>query len=239
VGDRTIALVPAAGRGQRMGTSTPKQFLMIGGLPVLVHALRVLEDASAVTEIILAVPEQDREFCHAEIITRHGFKKISQVVSGGVQRQDSVRHALEAMPANAHIALVHDAVRPFITVEMINRVITAAAKTGGAIVAIPMRDTVKQVDREGVIHTTVDRGQLWLAQTPQAFRATLLQEAHRKAMVDGFQGTDEAQLVERLGQPVAIVEGSTENIKITRPEDLAIGEAILMARSRQNVNRDS
>jgi 2-C-methyl-D-erythritol 4-phosphate cytidylyltransferase len=216
-----------------MGTSTPKQFLTIGGLPVLVHALRVLEDAKPVTEVILAVPDPDREFCLREIVARHGFKKISQVVSGGLQRQDSVRRALDAMPEDADIALVHDAVRPFLTADMVERVIAAAAKFGAAIVAIPMRDTVKQVDSEGLIQGTVDRGQLWLAQTPQAFRATLLQEAHEQAAREGFQGTDEAQLVERLGHRVAIVEGSTENIKITRPEDLDIGEAILAARQRR------
>jgi 2-C-methyl-D-erythritol 4-phosphate cytidylyltransferase len=219
-----------------MGTSTPKQFLAIGGLPVLVHALRVLEDANSVTDIILAVPDTDREFCLRDIVVRHGFKKISQVVSGGLQRQDSVRRALDAMPHDADIALVHDAVRPFLTADMVDRVIAASAKTGAAIVAIPMRDTVKQVDQEGLIQGTVDRGQLWLAQTPQAFRATLLQEAHRMAARDGFQGTDEAQLVERLGHRVAIVEGSTDNIKITRPEDLAIGEAILASRRARTVN---
>jgi 2-C-methyl-D-erythritol 4-phosphate cytidylyltransferase len=216
-----------------MGTSTPKQFLTIGGLPVLVHALRVLEDAKAVTAIILAVPAADRDFCLDEIVARHRFKKISQVVAGGLQRQDSVRQALDAMPNDADIALVHDAVRPFLTADMVDRVIASAVRTGAAIVGIPMRDTVKQVDNEGTIQGTVDRGQLWLAQTPQAFRASLLREAHRKAAAEGFQGTDEAQLVERLGHRVAIMEGSTENIKITRPEDLAIGEAILAARQRR------
>jgi 2-C-methyl-D-erythritol 4-phosphate cytidylyltransferase len=229
--DRAIALVPAAGRGLRMGTSTPKQFLMLGGLPVLVHALRVLEAAASISEVILAVPDADRDYCQREIVSRHRLTKITRVVPGGAQRQDSVRLALEAMPEAAEIALVHDAVRPFLTVDLVNRVIASAAKEGAAIVAIPMRDTVKQVDDGGFIQNTVDRRHLWLAQTPQAFRRGLLQEAHRKAALEGFRATDDAQLIEWLGYRVAIVEGNSENIKMTRPEDLAIGEAILASRT--------
>jgi 2-C-methyl-D-erythritol 4-phosphate cytidylyltransferase len=216
-----------------MGGSLPKQFLTLGGVPILVHSLRALEAADTVSEIILAVPEADREFCLSEIITPYGFKKVTRIVAGGAQRQDSVRHGLEAVGKGVNIVLVHDAVRPFLTVEMIGRVIAAAVKHGAAVAAIPMRDTVKLVGDDGLIEKTVDRGQLWLAQTPQAFRRTLFQEAHREAQLDGFHGTDDVQLVERLGYPVAVVEGSGENIKITKPEDLAIGEAILAARSRK------
>jgi 2-C-methyl-D-erythritol 4-phosphate cytidylyltransferase len=228
--DRAVALVPAAGRGLRMGTSTPKQFLALGGLPVLVHALRVLEAASCISEIVLAVPETDRDYCRREIASRHRLQKITQILAGGAHRQDSVRLALDAVPESATIALVHDAVRPFPTVEAVERVVESAARHGAAIVAIPVRDTVKQVDQGRFIQATIDRRPLWLAQTPQAFRLGLLQEAHRKAALEGFQATDDAQLIEWLGYRVAVVEGSYENIKITRPEDLAIGEAILAAR---------
>jgi 2-C-methyl-D-erythritol 4-phosphate cytidylyltransferase len=202
-------------------------------MPILVHSLRALEAADSVSEIILAVPEADREFCLSEIITPYGFKKVTKIVAGGAQRQDSVRHGLEAVGADVNVVLVHDAVRPFLTVDMIGRVVEAAVKHGAAVVAIPMRDTVKLVGADGLIEKTVDRGGLWLAQTPQAFRRTLFQEAHRRAQLDGFHGTDDVQLVERLGHPVAVVEGSGENIKITRPEDLGIGEAILAARSKR------
>lgn len=216
-----------------MGGRLPKQFLTLGGMPILVHSLRALEAADSVSEIILAVPEADREFCLSEIITPYGFKKVTKIVAGGAQRQDSVRHGLEAVGADVNVVLVHDAVRPFLTVDMIGRVVEAAVKHGAAVVAIPMRDTVKLVGADGLIEKTVDRGGLWLAQTPQAFRRTLFQEAHRRAQLDGFHGTDDVQLVERLGHPVAVVEGSGENIKITRPEDLGIGEAILAARSKR------
>jgi 2-C-methyl-D-erythritol 4-phosphate cytidylyltransferase len=213
-----------------MGGGTPKQFLVLGGLPVLVHTLRVLERAKPVTEIILVVPEPDREYCLREIVTRHGFGKVARLVAGGDERQDSVRRGLAAVATEADVVLVHDAVRPFLTIDMVDGVIEKAAEYGAAVVAVPMRDTVKETQADGLIARTLDRSRLWLAQTPQAFQRALLEEAHQKALVAGFQATDDAQLVERLGHPVAIVEGSVENIKITRPEDLSIGEAILAAR---------
>lgn len=215
-----------------MGSATPKQFLTLGGVPLLVHTLRALESAEEIVEIILAVPEADREFCLREIVTPHRLTKVRRIVAGGAQRQDSVRHGLQAVSDGIEFVLVHDAVRPFVTREMIRLVIDAAAKHGAALVAIPMKDTVKQVGPDGLVESTVDRGRLWLAQTPQAFRRSIFEEAHRKAELEGLQGTDDTQLVERLGYPVAIVEGSGENIKITRPEDFAIGEAILAARKK-------
>jgi 2-C-methyl-D-erythritol 4-phosphate cytidylyltransferase len=212
-----------------MGSAVPKQFLALGGVPILVHSLRVLEAVPSIHEIILAVPEAEREFCLRNIIERYGFKKVVKVVPGGTRRQDSVRHALEAA-GEAEVVVVHDAVRPFLTAKMVGQVVEQARIHGAAIVAIAVRDTVKQAGADGLIEKTVDRGKLWLAQTPQAFRRALLLEAHRKAELDGVHATDDAQLVERLGQKVAIVEGSWENIKITRPEDVAIGEAILALR---------
>jgi 2-C-methyl-D-erythritol 4-phosphate cytidylyltransferase len=215
-----------------MGGATPKQFLMLGGLPLLVHSLRVLEASEAVSAIVLAVPQSETDYCRRDIVSAHGFKKVQQVIAGGEERQDSVGLGLAAVGMEADIVLVHDAVRPFLTTDMIQRVVVAAGRYGAAIVAIPMRDTVKRVGGDGLIQETVDRTPLWLAQTPQAARRTVLQAAHRRAQQDGFRGTDEAQLIERIGHPVAIVEGSTENIKITRPEDLLIGEAILAGRRK-------
>lgn len=213
-----------------MGSAVPKQFLALDGVPVLVHALRVLEAVPAIHEIILAIPEPDREYCLRHVVEPHRLKKVTKIVAGGARRQDSVRHALEAVSADTELVLVHDAVRPFLTAAMVVQALDQAAKHGAAIVAVPMRDTVKQAGAGGLIEKTIDRGSLWLAQTPQAFRRALLLEAHRKAELEGVHATDDAQLVERLGQTVAIVEGSPENIKITRPEDLAMGEAILAAR---------
>lgn len=213
-----------------MGGTTPKQFLTLGGLPILVHSLRALEESAAVTEIILSVPAADREYCLNDIVARYNFHKVTKVVPGGEQRQDSVRHGVVEVAPEVDIVLVHDAVRPFLTKEMVARVVEEAVTHGAAVVAIPMRDTIKQVGTDGLIESTVDRRHLWLAQTPQAFQRSLLQAAHRKAHVEKYHATDDAQLMEWLGHRVAIVEGSGENIKITRPEDLAIGEAILAAR---------
>ena len=226
----TVALVPAAGRGLRMGGSVPKQFLAIGGLPLVVHSLRVLQAAPSIDTIVLAVPQADIAYCQAEIVKAHGFSKVTKVVAGGPERQDSVRLALAAVGNDAEIVLIHDAVRPFLTVQMVEDVVKAARQTGAAIIALPMRDTVKQVRADHVIERTVDRQPLWLAQTPQAFRMDWLQEAHRKAHDEGVVATDDAYLLEWMGRPVTVVEGSGENIKVTRPEDMIIGEAILASR---------
>ncbi|MGZ8384190.1 MAG: 2-C-methyl-D-erythritol 4-phosphate cytidylyltransferase [Nitrospira sp.] len=226
-GPRTVALVPAAGRGLRMGGPIPKQFLSLGGQPILVQSLRILQASPVIHEIILAVPQAERQYCLDHILATGEFGKVMKVVSGGAQRQDSVRHALAEVGEDTEIVLVHDAVRPFLTEDMIQRVVYAAVQHGAAIIALPMRDTVKYVGADGVIERTVDRRPLWLAQTPQAFRRAWLEEGHRRALLDGTQATDDADLVEQIGKPVVVVEGSGENIKVTRPEDLVIGEAIL------------
>jgi len=214
-----------------MGGSVPKQFLSLGGEPLIVHSLRILQAADTVDEIILAVPESDLDYCINELVKQHGFSKVTRVLAGGVERQDSVRRALEQVTEETEIVLVHDAVRPFLTGQMVSDVIAKADKHGAAIIALPMRDTVKQVGSDQVIQRTVDRHPLWLAQTPQAFRRQWLQEAHRKAHAEGIHATDDAYLVEWLGHSVMVVEGSGENIKVTRPEDIVIGEAILASRS--------
>jgi 2-C-methyl-D-erythritol 4-phosphate cytidylyltransferase len=229
-----VALVPAAGRGLRMGGSVPKQYLSIGGEPLIVQSLRTLQAASVVGQIILAVPSADIEYCQQEIVLRHRFTKVTKVVAGGVERQDSVRHALAQVPSDTDIVLIHDAVRPFVTQRMIEEVVAASWKEGAAIIALPMRDTVKQVRTDGMIERTVDRTPLWLAQTPQAFRRDWIETAHRNAHAEGVRATDDAFLVEWLGYSVAVVEGSGENIKVTRPEDLVIGEAILASRMKES-----
>jgi len=231
VAKRVVAVVPAAGKGLRMGGTVPKQFLSLGGEPIVVHSLRALQSAACIHEIILAVPSVDLDYCRNDLVVRYGFSKVTKVVPGGLERQDSVRLALEHVSEKTEIVLVHDAVRPFVTVSMIEDVVVAAREHGGAIIALPMRDTVKQVGADHVIHRTVDRQPLWLAQTPQAFRMDWLRDAHRKAHAEGVHATDDAFLFEWVGHPVVVVEGSGENIKVTRPEDMVIGEAILASRA--------
>lgn len=213
-----------------MGGPVPKQFLSLGGEPLVIHSLRVLQASAVVDHIILAVSAADIDYCSREIVTRHRFTKVTKVVAGGEERQDSVRQALAAVSPATEIVLVHDAVRPFLTERMIDEVVAAARTHGAAIVALPMRDTVKHVRTDRIIERTVDRTPLWLAQTPQAFRRQWLQDAHQKAQLESIRATDDAFLVEWMGHAVAVVEGSGENIKVTRPEDMIIGEAILASR---------
>jgi 2-C-methyl-D-erythritol 4-phosphate cytidylyltransferase len=228
-----VALVPAAGRGLRMGGAIPKQFLSLGGEPLILQSLRTLQAAPGIDQIVLAVPLVDIEYCEREIVSRHRLTKVTKVVAGGAERQDSVRSALAQVHSETEIVLIHDAVRPFMTLQMIAEVVAVAKKEGAAIIALPMRDTVKQVRTDGTIERTVDRTPLWLAQTPQAFRRDWIEAAHKKAHTEGVRATDDAYLVEWLGYPVAVVEGSGENIKVTRPEDMVIGEAILASRVKE------
>jgi 2-C-methyl-D-erythritol 4-phosphate cytidylyltransferase len=213
-----------------MGGSVPKQFLALGGQPLILHSLRVFQASSVIEEVILAVPLNEMDYCLKEIVAKHRFTKVTKVVPGGHERQDSVRHALEAVHNDVDVVLVHDAVRPFLTEHMVDEVVKAARAKGAAIIALPMKDTVKQVGADHVIERTVDRQSLWLAQTPQAFRRDWLLAAHRKAHAEGIRATDDAYLIEWAGHAVSVVEGSGENIKVTRPEDMVIGEAILASR---------
>jgi 2-C-methyl-D-erythritol 4-phosphate cytidylyltransferase len=217
-----------------MGGNLPKQYLMAGGVPLLVYSLRILDAVEAITEIILAVPEADLSYCQEEIVQRFGIKKVSQVVPGGRRRQDSVRNALSAVSHSIEFVLVHDAARPFVTAHIVNHALETAYRVGGAVVAIPMPDTVKRVDETGLIQETLRRDPLWLIQTPQVFRFSWLVEAHQFAESNSLEVTDDAALIEQLGYPVSVVQGSSTNIKITRPEDLQLGEAILASQYMQN-----
>lgn len=225
-----VAIVPAAGLGLRMGGSVRKQFRRLGGVPLVVHSLRVLQASPVIDAVVLAVTQADLDFCRTDIVEAHRFDKVGNIVPGGAERQDSVRNALAVVGDDTEIVVIHDAVRPFLTGEMIENVVAAARTCGAAIIALPMRDTVKQVGADCVIERTVDRKPLWLAQTPQAFRTAWLKEAHAKAHAARVPATDDAFLLEWCGHPVKVVEGSGENIKVTRPEDMIIGEAILNSR---------
>ncbi|MGD0923058.1 MAG: 2-C-methyl-D-erythritol 4-phosphate cytidylyltransferase, partial [Terriglobia bacterium] len=213
-----LAIIPAAGTGVRMGGATPKQFLSLEGVPIFVHTLRKFVAADAIDEIILALRPEDMERTQADVDREH-FAKPVRLVCGGDTRQETVARALaEASPAT-ELVVVHDAVRPFIEGEMIQRVVEAARKDGAVILGIPSVDTVKQVERYSILGT-IPRERIVLAQTPQAFRYSIIQEAFARAAEDGFNGTDESSLVERLGTTVTVLMGSDRNIKITKPSDL-------------------
>jgi 2-C-methyl-D-erythritol 4-phosphate cytidylyltransferase len=209
-------LVPAGGIGVRLGSRTPKQFLALGREPILAATLRHFRRHPRVASVVVAAPAAHVERTR-RVLGRGGAPLT--VVAGGASRQESVWCALQAAPASARVILVHDAVRPFLTRALIDALIAAAEREGAAICALPIAETVKRV-REGRVEATVDREGLWSVQTPQAFQAAILREAHDKARRDGFVGTDEAMLVERLGHPVRVVPGLPDNVKITTPEDL-------------------
>lgn len=230
-----VAVVPAAGQGARMGSHTPKQYLTLGEVPILVYCLKVLQHVAEIDSIILSVPESDRDFCRQDIVLAHHLTKVSQVVAGGRRRQDSVRHGVAGFTTSTGIVLVHDGVRPFIDERMVRDVIHAAKQTGAAVAAMPLHDTVKRVGADHLIRETLNREELWQIQTPQAFRYDWLVEGHRLAQEQGWEVTDDAAIIEKLGYPVSVVEGSCFNIKITRPEDLVLGEAIRQAGSAQGL----
>jgi 2-C-methyl-D-erythritol 4-phosphate cytidylyltransferase len=218
------AIVPAGGTGKRMGNSLPKQYLSIQDKPILIYTLEKLSRCTAIDEIILAVPSTliDRT---ESLIQDWQVRKVRRVVSGGKERQKSVSNALNAMDPACSLIVIHDAVRPFVSVDKIEETIRVAREEGAAILGIPEKCTVKRViDR--TVSETVDRSDLWQIQTPQAFYAELIREAYRLAEADGISGTDDAMLVERLGYPVFVVEGEETNIKITSPNDLQIAEVI-------------
>jgi 2-C-methyl-D-erythritol 4-phosphate cytidylyltransferase len=236
---QVFVILPAAGLGTRMAGPQPKQFLALHGLPILIHSLRAFASVQRVTAIYVAVrkPEIERvEAQIAEYAADYGFGDRVRVVKGGDNRQESVSHALAALPAESDdIVLVHDAVRPLIDAATIDRTIDAVIEFGAAIVGLPAVDTIKQVERTAhgaLITSTIPREYVVLAQTPQGFRYGLLQKAFAEATADGFIGTDEASVVERAGLPVAVVPGSQVNLKITQPGDLALAEFYLSQRTR-------
>lgn len=216
-----------------MGGQIPKQYLVLGGLPLLVHSLRLFESIASIDEVVLVVPEEDRGFCREVLVPDHGIKKVAHIVAGGARRQDSVLNGLKAIGGHMpRWILVHDAARPFVTVDLVERVLEAGRRTGAAVAALPMPDTVKRVDKvSGIICGTLNRDELWLIQTPQVFRYDWLVQGHELARRENLDVTDDAALIESLGYPVMVVEGSSMNLKITRPEDLLLGEAVLRARS--------
>ena len=234
---QVFAILPAAGLGTRMAGPQPKQFLALDGAPILIHSLRAFASVGRVTSIYVAVRRPEMERVQAQM-AEHGFGDRAHVVEGGDNRQESVAHALAAVPAaDEDIVLVHDAVRPLIDAATIERTIDAVAEHGAAIVGLPAVDTIKQVERTAhgaLVTATIPREFVVLAQTPQGFRYGLLQAAFEEATADGFVGTDEASVVERAGHAVAVVPGSAVNLKITQPGDLELAEFYLRQRRQRS-----
>jgi 2-C-methyl-D-erythritol 4-phosphate cytidylyltransferase len=221
-----IAIIAAAGAGTRMASDRPKQFLLLAGKPVIFHTLRVFEECDSIDEVIVVLPAAESAG-FLSLAAKYSVRKLARVVPGGLTRADSVKRGLTAIrAATAEIVAVHDGVRPFVTTNEISRTVAAAKSDGAAILVAPVTDTIKQIGGEQVVQT-LDRGSLRRALTPQCFRYEVLRDAYQHADVTDPSLTDESALVEKLGRPVSIVEGSARNIKITTTEDLLIAEAIL------------
>jgi len=230
------AIVPAAGGGTRLAGPLPKQYLVLAGIPLLTRTLQALRASGRVDHLILVVPPGHEARCRSELLEPFGLQ-ADAVIPGGADRQASVFAGLSRVPEGTDLILVHDGARPFVTVGVIQAAVSAASEAGAAVVAIPVTDTIKVVGRDGAVKETPERGRLWAAQTPQVFRPALLREGHLRALQDGFRGTDDSALVERLGHPVRLVPGVPENLKITTPADLALAEHILRAGELDPVRR--
>ena len=229
---KIVALILAAGRGKRMGTAKNKSYLLLAGKPIVYHTLFEFERSPLIDEIVLIVGNDEVEHARSSIVDAFQFTKVSTIVVGGLKRQDSVLAGLRAIKGDSEVVMVHDGVRPFISQALLQKTGQAMEASGAAIVAVPVKDTIKTVSPQREVLTTLDRSTLWAIQTPQAFRRDILEKAFEKAIDDGFYATDDASLVERIGVTVRVVDGSYENIKITTPEDLVLGEAILKSRGR-------
>jgi 2-C-methyl-D-erythritol 4-phosphate cytidylyltransferase len=219
-------VIVAAGKGSRMRTAMSKQYLQLGGRSILVHTLQLFQNIQEVDHIVLVVGESDLDRCR-QFVRDYKLAKVTRILIGGKERQNSVKLGLDALSPGTEWVLVHDGVRPFVAPEQVVSCWHKAMEQEAAVLAVPVKDTIKIVDAEGEIQLTPDRKSLWAIQTPQAFRVSLLQEAHVQAEKEGFLGTDDAMLVERMGKPVHVVEGDYYNIKITTPEDLPWAEWIL------------
>jgi 2-C-methyl-D-erythritol 4-phosphate cytidylyltransferase len=221
------ALIVSAGKGHRFIEGKKKQFHLLAEKPILAHTIDKFETCPLIHSILLVVGQEDMDYCLKEIIEKYQYKKISQIVPGGKRRQDSVRNGIEVLSKDAEIVVIHDGVRPFVTKEMIEDSIRSAIRFGAVVLAMPVKETIKMVQPDGTVLKTLDRESLWQIQTPQTFQVNVIKEAYHKATEDGFAGTDDASLVERLGIKVHILPGSYTNIKITTPEDLILANLFL------------
>jgi 2-C-methyl-D-erythritol 4-phosphate cytidylyltransferase len=222
-----VAIVVAAGKGTRIGGNRPKQFLELGGIPIIIHTLRRFEQCDAINEVIVVLPA-DATAGFVSLAERFGLRKVSRAIAGAATRAQSVLRGLNAI-SSAEIVAIHDGVRPFVTPEEIEGVLNAARASGAAVLVSPVSDTIKEI-ADGSIARTLPRANLRRALTPQCFRFDVLKQAYDRLdefEAEGIDVTDDSLLVERLGLKIAAVEGSASNIKITGPEDIVLAEALL------------
>lgn len=222
----TAAVIAAAGRGTRMDLDINKQYIEIQGMPILAMTISKFENCGLIDEIVVVANKDEIDYCKRNVVERFGFSKVAAVVEGGESRQRSVFNGLNEVSAGCGIVLIHDGARPFVNTESIIDCINAARSYGAACVAVPAKDTIKESDGDGFVVRTLDRSNLWLIQTPQAFDHEMIMDVHSRAMLDNFEATDDAMLAEKYGYRVRLVMGSYSNIKVTTKEDLIFAEAL-------------
>jgi 2-C-methyl-D-erythritol 4-phosphate cytidylyltransferase len=230
--NKVAVLIPAAGMGKRMAKDRQKQFLVFGDMPVLAHTLKVFEGIDEVNEIIIIVPRGEEEFCLTNIVERYKIHKVTKVIAGGKERQDSVYNGLKLLSDDTAFVIVHDGVRPFISKDIIRKSIELAKEADGVVAGVPAKDTIKRVSNDMFVEATMNRQHLWLIQTPQTFKYKIINEAYNKAYINDYYGTDDASLVERLGYKIKVIMDNYENIKITTPEDMLFAEIIYKSRGK-------
>lgn len=231
---KTVAIIPAGGSGTRMKSGVSKQYLLLGGIPILVHTLRVFQETPAVDDIFLVLPAHEIESARQKIVEKYNLTKVNRILTGGRHRQDSVKSGIDALGAGYDIVIIHDGVRPFISPELLDMTIKEVTVAEAVTLGVPVKDTIKAVGADGLVNRTLKRKELWLTQTPQAFAASLIKEAYIHAYADGYYGTDDAVLVERMGIKVKMLLGSYDNIKITTKADLRWGELFLKMRGERD-----
>lgn len=223
-------IIAAAGMSNRMGSKINKQFIAIDNKPILAHTLEKFDKCKYIDEIIVVSKEEEVEYCRKEIVKKYGFKKVTNIVRGGKERQDSIYNGIMALNEKTDIVLTHDGARPFIRTESIEAGILGVIEYGACVIGVPVKDTIKVIDPNKVVHHTPKRDLLWAAQTPQCFWADLLKQGYEYAIDEGIVGTDDSSLVEKIGQPIKMIMGSYDNIKITTPEDLIIADSFIKDR---------
>jgi 2-C-methyl-D-erythritol 4-phosphate cytidylyltransferase len=229
--EKNVALILAAGKGVRLGKGKEKAFLPLLGKPLLAWTLSAFTSFPSIHEIIVVVPPGREEDCRKEVLSPYGIEK-ARIVVGGSERQDSLQNGFAEIEEPCDAVVVHDGARPFLDQEILRKALDAAREHGASVVAVPVKDTIKRGDARRMVETTLDRSHLWSVQTPQTYKYDILKRALAEAKKADARGTDDASLVERIGEPVKIVTGSYENIKITTPEDLVLGEMLLESRLR-------
>ena len=228
-------IIAAAGMSNRMGSKINKQFIAIGGKPILAHTIEKFEKCRYIDEIILVAKEEEIEYCRKEIVKKYKFNKVANIIRGGKERQDSIYNGILALNEKSNIVLTHDGARPFVKIENIEDGIKGTIEHGACVIGVPVKDTIKVVGENKTIDNTPQRSLLWAAQTPQCFFKDVLVKGYENAIASGFVGTDDSSIVERIGHDVKMIMGSYENIKITTPEDIILAESLI--KDKDNIFR--